>query len=816
MQEIGPRSLPSYLMINGDHIQRKPLSSCAKCPMSICLDCERDIGAGVPVVTLAERCGAAEAVSSGCGAMPIETTKLADSYEMACELFAIFPSEQDGTYAHAAYSSFDTPARRDEVLSSLASRVRLPAVMNGTAGAAAADTAGHAGFSAGGRSSRRREVICYSDNTPKKMPGVKTNSNLLPICLNCTSTDCHLLLAKSLERMTANMCNSRLSLPFLRPLLPFDAETEAAATTGAATAEDNDEDNDADKYTGGDSSAEGDHDSDEDCVQSGDGGSSLTAAVVHPRDPKYIFQEMRAFLRPNVFREFQLPRPILRQALCGAQSPYAPREEDGSGSGRRMLDALLGESPDPPPGDMLAVFEKVRRLEYRSAGQLLCDMQDMRRLVASRVERAEAGMGSNRNSSVLADGKRILWAFDCVVEAAVRFDNANQVLHKKLETSIEHSINPPATTNRSRRSGCVGEVGNGDGVSTARTGSKRSRCELDSSSLTKRMKLDDSGDSYSFGTFDASIDNDEGGIGGSRGAGVGAGAGAELPTAALLPAGVRAAQRELLLVWRAECEAPIKAAHTSRNYVVSARADLPAWSAYLQRGHMPPDSRKRPEGAAAADGDSDGDAGDGAASHEEGDTSSVFPMFGNGKLSWLRAMGIEEMASEVEAAQIMTGFRYNNLRENVSLQHSADADSGPLAAEMDPMMGRREGGECSDDNMVILEELRETTRRSLLLGAQLQERLRKQERETLACASTNITLGEGKLISELKLANDNLRWRLQQKCRTVAAFEELSSDLKGNIAGLNETIREKDEALAKYRNEVMIWIILIILNVMLF
>jgi hypothetical protein len=52
MPELDPGSVPSYLLAYGDRKIRKPLSSCGRCPMSVCLECENDIGGGVPLVVL--------------------------------------------------------------------------------------------------------------------------------------------------------------------------------------------------------------------------------------------------------------------------------------------------------------------------------------------------------------------------------------------------------------------------------------------------------------------------------------------------------------------------------------------------------------------------------------------------------------------------------------------------------------------------------------------------------------------------------------------------------------------------------------------
>ena len=155
----------------------------------------------------------------------------------------------------------------------------------------------------------------------------------------------------------------------------------------------------------------------------------------------------------------------------------------------------------------------------------------------------------------------------------------------------------------------------------------------------------------------------------------------------------------------------------------------------------------------------------------------------------------------------MTGFKNNNLRESVSLMHSFQTNTETLESEQDPvftdhMTPDLRIGLSDDDNLIILDELKQVSRRSLILSSQLQQRLRNQHLNDLACASTNITIGEGKLVSELKIANDNLRWRLQQKCRTAESYERLAENLKTCLEDFKNTMADKDEEIANLKEEL--------------
>lgn len=438
------------------------------------------------------------------------------------------------------------------------------------------------------------------------MPGQKMNGSLIPVCLNCTSTNCHLQLAKSLERLTSSMCNSRMCLPFLRPLLPVGTANGIANSLVSSEANA--------------------HSEEEDFNSDHEGCSSLhilnQGCSTISKDPKYIFQEMREFLGTGackIFREFHLPRPILRKALCGSKSPYAPREEN---SKNRILDALSNESPEIPPWDMIAIFEKIRRLEYQSAGQLLCDLENMRKLVLVSLEESAVVMKYNCDSRA-AEFKQINWAFDSMLETAKRFDNSNQVLHQKLENTISVQLRKAKPYARRADTNIDGIVE--DSEPGGKNG-KRARLEFDTTVgySSKRMKLDENRSSTSRHEL-VEDETDQGAP--------------ENFHVSLLSSDVVSAQAELLLLWRQECETPIKAAYVSKNYIVQPRIEMLDWCEYLKAGHMPPESKRaslafNPEETCEF---TNGDASE--------SNSNMFPYYGNGKLSWLRAMGIEEMVS---------------------------------------------------------------------------------------------------------------------------------------------------------------------------
>jgi hypothetical protein len=73
----------------------------------------------------------------------------------------------------------------------------------------------------------------------------------------------------------------------------------------------------------------------------------------------------------------------------------------------------------------------------------------------------------------------------------------------------------------------------------------------------------------------------------------------------------------------------------------------------------------------------------------------------------------------------------------------------------------------------------------LSVSSMLQERLRHdyvaKQRRMFETDTECVTLGEASVITELKLANDNLRWRLQQKQSQVDAQQTLIADLRRQL-----------------------------------
>ena len=77
-----------------------------------------------------------------------------------------------------------------------------------------------------------------------------------------------------------------------------------------------------------------------------------------------------------------------------------------------------------------------------------------------------------------------------------------------------------------------------------------------------------------------------------------------------------------------------------------------------------------------------------------------------------------------------------------------------------------------------------------------QEYLRKQQ-NIFQFDHDVITFGELRLVQELKLANDNLRWRLEQKSIIIQKFKETSLQLKTRLQQSEARIQELELQVKK-------------------
>lgn len=151
---------------------------------------------------------------------------------------------------------------------------------------------------------------------------------------------------------------------------------------------------------------------------------------------------------------------------------------------------------------------------------------------------------------------------------------------------------------------------------------------------------------------------------------------------------------------------------------------------------------------------------------------------------------------QFDAAQIMYGLRDSNRGETVTLMEDrSEYEQWDPTNRINEML-------ATDETLVTLDRLREMTTKTL----HLESRLRKEYLETKQFVRTSgvekVTIGEVHLVKELKLANDDLRWRINSKNRTISALTTSLNEVQGHLKGKDdEMLRLKDD-IKHLRNEV--------------
>ena len=165
---------------------------------------------------------------------------------------------------------------------------------------------------------------------------------------------------------------------------------------------------------------------------------------------------------------------------------------------------------------------------------------------------------------------------------------------------------------------------------------------------------------------------------------------------------------------------------------------------------------------------------------------------------WLQTMSTSDLVNEVDAARMMIGMRDDNLHEMVTLmegglksadlmvssgrakrtlQQSSLLENGDIWVTGDSSMA----GPVNDDILVTLDRMRDLSSKVLLLESRLR-RQHLEARRSMLNGPAILTIGEGHVLVEMKMANDNLRWQLQQRQRSLLAAQSALSILRERAA----------------------------------
>ena len=143
-----------------------------------------------------------------------------------------------------------------------------------------------------------------------------------------------------------------------------------------------------------------------------------------------------------------------------------------------------------------------------------------------------------------------------------------------------------------------------------------------------------------------------------------------------------------------------------------------------------------------------------------------------------------------DAAEIMFGLRDTNRSETVTLlEDRSQYEQWDPTHRINELL-------ATDETLVTLDRLREMTSKTLHLEARLRKEYLDTKQFVRSTGVEKVTIGEVHLIKELKLANDDLRWRISSKSRTVAA-------LTTSLEGVQQQMQGKDEEISRLKDDIM-------------
>lgn len=146
---------------------------------------------------------------------------------------------------------------------------------------------------------------------------------------------------------------------------------------------------------------------------------------------------------------------------------------------------------------------------------------------------------------------------------------------------------------------------------------------------------------------------------------------------------------------------------------------------------------------------------------------------------YLGTLGINDLTSDKEVALLLTTFADPMLYSQSCTTSNSVYSSFSMSR---------------DETMDSLDALNELTRRL----TKIQSDLRKKHAESKKFVNIDgsnvvVTVGEGNALAELKLSNDALRWKLQQKHKALLASTVIINDLKRKNNELMEALEWKEK-----------------------
>eukprot|EP01038_Epipyxis_sp_PR26KG_P011077 gene11077-14872_t len=158
-------------------------------------------------------------------------------------------------------------------------------------------------------------------------------------------------------------------------------------------------------------------------------------------------------------------------------------------------------------------------------------------------------------------------------------------------------------------------------------------------------------------------------------------------------------------------------------------------------------------------------------------------------------------ASEIDAANWMVNMQNSNLRETISLFEGSYSVTSSDHNNNHKNNDNNNNYIQTDETLIILDRLKEVTTKALQLETRLREEYSKQNHRLRIDGKDTISISQLGVINEMKIVNDDLKWRLQQRNNIIKndkmIIKDLSFQLKRKEQELDKTRQERDELQEK-------------------
>jgi hypothetical protein len=154
----------------------------------------------------------------------------------------------------------------------------------------------------------------------------------------------------------------------------------------------------------------------------------------------------------------------------------------------------------------------------------------------------------------------------------------------------------------------------------------------------------------------------------------------------------------------------------------------------------------------------------------------------------------------------MLGMTGTNRRETVTLLEDNYTDEHLAWSKMRRITDENGGYDdnevtnlANDETLIMLDRLKDMSTKALHLENKLRKNYMENMRNLLDVDTQQIKLGEMSILKELKLSNDNLRWRLKQKQRVLLSNNLIINNLKDALTKAEMKYEECNKELQKLK-----------------